>query len=289
MPDDRLVLRTRFDEDALLYDRARPTYPAAVFDAIFDRLPDAARAEPRVLEIGCGTGQATRPLAQRGGEVLAVYLGADMAEVARRNLAPFANVEVINADIEQWNPRTTNFDLIVSATAFHWLEPATRFARVARLLRPGGVLALIQTIHIEGRSESFFADAQRCYERWDPNTPPGLRRPRLQDLPDTSEYGIEHADEFGHATVQWFAVDFRYTAEQYLDLLRTFFNHRALPAADLKGLLACLRRRIESEPDHVITKSVAFELSCALTRSGSTSSAHPHLTRASKQRPARGR
>lgn len=266
MPDDRLALRTRFNENALLYDRARPTYPDVVFDAIFDRLPEAARAEPRVLEIGCGTGQATRPLAQRSGEVLAVDLGADMAEIARQNLATFANVEVINADVEQWDPGETQFDLVVSATAFHWLDPATRFARVARLLRPGGVLALIQTIHIEGRSESFFADAQRCYERWDPTTPPGLRRPRLHDLPDTSEYGIEQADKFDQATVQRFAVDFRYTAEQYLDLLMTFSNHRALPAADLKGLLACLHKRIEAEPDHSITKSVAFELSSALAR-----------------------
>ena len=266
MPEDRVALRTRFNEDALLYHRARPTYPPAVFDAIFDRLPHPAQAAPRVLEIGCGTGQATRPLAERGCEVLAVDLGADMTEVARSNLAAFANVEVIHADIEQWDPSETNFDLVVSATAFHWLDPVSRFARVARLLRPGGVLALIHTIHIEGRSETFFADAQRCYERWDPATPPGRHRPRFQDLPVTSEYGIEQANEFDQATVQRFAVDFRYTAEQYLDLLRTFSNHRALPAASLEGLLACLRQRIDAEPDHSITKSVAFELSSALAR-----------------------
>jgi SAM-dependent methyltransferase len=104
MPQDRLTLRTRFNEDALLYHWARPTYPPAVFDAIFDRLPHAARAAPRVLEIGCGTGQATRPLAERGWEVLAVDPGADMTEGARSNLAAFANVEVVHADIEQWDP-----------------------------------------------------------------------------------------------------------------------------------------------------------------------------------------
>ena len=92
MPEDRLALRTRFNEDALLYHRARPTYPPAVFDAIFDRLPNPAQAALRVLEIGCGTGQATRPLAERGCEVLAVDLGADMTEVARSNLAAFPNV-----------------------------------------------------------------------------------------------------------------------------------------------------------------------------------------------------
>lgn len=266
MPEDRRALRATFNEDALLYDRARPTYPTAVFDAIFERLPHSTRAAPRVLEIGCGTGQATRPLAERGCHVLAVDLGENMTQVARNNLAAFANVEVVHADIEQWSPAAADFDLVLSATAFHWLDPTTRFARAARLLRPDGVLALIQTIHIAGPSDTFFADAQRCYERWDPHTPPGLRLPHLTDLPALSDYRTEQAREFHQPQLKRFTVDTRYTAEQYLDLLSTFSNHRALPPASLRGLFTCLRHRIDAEPDHTITKSVAFELSSALAR-----------------------
>src|SRR6187549_3838365 len=80
-------LRVTFDEDAERYDRARPGYPTAVFDDLLALAGLGPGA--RVLEIGCGTGQATVPLAERGCEVVAVELGAQMAAVARSNLARF--------------------------------------------------------------------------------------------------------------------------------------------------------------------------------------------------------
>src|SRR3712207_9472293 len=87
---DAKRLRAIFDEDAERYDRARPGYPPA----LFDDLAALAGIGPgcRVLEIGCGTGQATVPLAERGCEVVAVELGPQMAAVARRNLARFPAV-----------------------------------------------------------------------------------------------------------------------------------------------------------------------------------------------------
>ncbi|HEY2057143.1 MAG TPA: methyltransferase domain-containing protein, partial [Amycolatopsis sp.] len=70
----REQLRTTFGEDAGRYDRARPGYPAAVFEDF--------EAGTRVLEIGCGTGQASVPLAARGCVLTAVELSADLAAVA---------------------------------------------------------------------------------------------------------------------------------------------------------------------------------------------------------------
>ncbi|GAA4829219.1 class I SAM-dependent methyltransferase [Actinomycetospora corticicola] len=265
MEDDRSVRRTTFDEDALLYDRARPTYPEDLFDAIDRRLP---ADRPRTLEIGCGTGQATVSLAQRGHRVLAVELGAALAEVARRNLARFPQVEVVTADVERWELEEADFDLVVCATAFHWLDPATRFARVARLLRHGGLLALVQTIHVAGSSAAFFTEVQQCYARWDPATPPDLRIPALGDLPPASAYGLEDAEEFDAAETRRFGVDLSYDAARYLDLLATFSNHRSLPTAQREGLFACLRRRIAREPGGTVVRSVAFELSTAFRRPG---------------------
>src|SRR3954463_11880016 len=93
-------LRTTFDADAARYDRARPGYPSA----LFDDLAALAGLGPgsRVLEIGCGTGQATVPLAERGYQVVAIELGAELAVVARRNLTRFPAVEVVTGAFEAW-------------------------------------------------------------------------------------------------------------------------------------------------------------------------------------------
>src|SRR5687767_13722173 len=131
----RQGLRVTFDEDAERYDRARPGYPSS----IFDDLAELAGIGPgcRVLEIGCGTGQATVPLAERGCEVVAVELGTELAEVARRNLARFPDVQVVNAAFERWPLPPEPFDVVLSATAFHWIDPTVRVVKSADALRPG--------------------------------------------------------------------------------------------------------------------------------------------------------
>ena len=89
---------------------------------MFDDLVTLAGLEPgsRVLEIGCGTGQATRPLAGRGFEITAVELGAQMADVARRNLARFPKVKVVTASFEDWDSRRTlRRDRLVQRVPLH--------------------------------------------------------------------------------------------------------------------------------------------------------------------------
>jgi SAM-dependent methyltransferase len=128
-------LRGTFDEDPEVYDRARPGYP----EEVFEDLTTLARLRPgsRILELGCGTGQATIPLATRGFEVVAIELGPGLAKVARRNLAAFPAVEVVNAAFEQWPLPPVPFDVVVAATSFHWLDPEVRLHKVADALRPG--------------------------------------------------------------------------------------------------------------------------------------------------------
>jgi SAM-dependent methyltransferase len=133
--DDYLRLRRTFNEDAERYDRARPRYPKQMFD---DLAAAAVTPGARVLEIGCGTGQATVALAERGYRILAVELGAEMAMVARRNLARFDSVEVVTAAFEDWPLPDEPFDVVFSATAFHWVDPAVRVSKSADALRPRG-------------------------------------------------------------------------------------------------------------------------------------------------------
>ena len=175
-------LRSTFDQAAELYDRVRPRYPPALFDDL--AALTGIGPGSRVLEIGPGTGQATIPLAERGCQVVAVELGAHLAAAARRNLARFPAVEVVTAPFEDWPLPAEPFDLVLAATAFHWIDPAVRVAKAADALRPGGWLATIATHHVAGGDESFFAAAQDCYIRWDPATPPeGTTLPAASSIP----------------------------------------------------------------------------------------------------------
>ena len=102
--DQRDVLRATFDQDAEAYDRSRPVAPDDVFDEVMQRA--SLSAGSTVVEIGPGTGQATRHLAARGLHVVAVELGPHLAERARANLAAFPNVSVVTASFESWDPGT---------------------------------------------------------------------------------------------------------------------------------------------------------------------------------------
>ena len=195
---DRDRLRTTFDGAAQLYDEVRPGYPEELFDDVvsLSGIPPGGR----VLEIGCGTGQATLPFARRGFRVLCVELGENLAAVARRNLASYPRAEVLTADFGDVPLPEGVFDLAISATAFHWLDPAVAYPKVARALRPGGTIALFWNEHVFSEaSGGFFGAAQEAYERETPeivgpDDHKGLPRPH--ELPDrTAE--IEASGLFG--------------------------------------------------------------------------------------------
>ncbi|MFH9751542.1 class I SAM-dependent methyltransferase [Streptomyces griseus] len=271
----RVLLSRTFDEDAELYDRARPGYPPELYDDLVDLA--GARPGRRVLEIGCGTGQATVPLAALGCRITAVEAGPRMAAVARRNLAEaevgaedgagagagarVASAEVVTAEFENWPLPAEPFDVVLAATAFHWIDPAVRVSRAADALRPGGALAVVRGQHVRGGTEEFFVEVQRCYERFDPATQPGTRPPEADDV-DNSDHAEEVArsGRFGETVFRRCTWDLTYTTAEYLDVLRTYSGHRALPEAARNGLLACVAGLIDGRYDGRVTKRYLIEL-----------------------------
>ena len=261
MARDAERLRLTFNQDALLYDRMRPAYPAQLIDDLV--VMSGPRRGGRVLEVGCGTGQATEALARRGYRIDCVELGANLAAVARNRLSEWGNVRVITATFETWDREGAVYDMVLAATSWHWLDPESRYRKAAQALEPEGTLAIITTHHVllQG-GDRFFADVQDDYASiGEVDSPP--------PLPDDVEDLVEEIGSSG-----WFSnVDVRryvwaqtYTTDEYLSLLDTYSGHRAMEARIRELLYRRIACRIDARPERHVTKHYLFVIHVARRR-----------------------
>jgi SAM-dependent methyltransferase len=248
--EDRERLRRTFDAAAARYDRVRPEYP----EALFDDLVALAGLTPgdRLLEVGCATGKATRPLARRGYRITCVELGTELTAVARQNLTGL-DVEVVRAAFEQW-PAPHPFGLVYAATAWHWIDPAVRYQRAWEALRPGGHLAFWAAEHtFPDGGDPFFEEIQDIYDEIGEGVPPDKLRTRPGDLAD-ERAGIEASGLFEVTAVRQYGWERVYPAEEYIELLETFSGHLDMAEWKRRRLYGEIRRRLALRPDHAVRR-----------------------------------
>lgn len=242
-PDDprRHHLRAGFDRAAEDYQRTRPVCPPQLFDDLLDRAGLAAG--DRVLEIGCGTGQATVPMAERGLAVTAVELGADLAAIARRRLAAFPAAEVVTSSLEDWQAPDGSFDAVVAVSSLHWIDPQLRYSRPHALLRSGGALAVAGCLRAQPADAGrFWRDVQEDYRAvdYEGSPPPPPEQIPGQHLPP------EAAGLFAEVASLRYPFELTTSAEDYLANLATQSTTHALGTDRSTDFLARVRRRLES-------------------------------------------
>jgi SAM-dependent methyltransferase len=222
-----------FDAVADAYDDARPEYP----EQLFDDLVALAGLEPgnRLLEIGCATGKATRPLLARGFDVTCVELGPNLAARARELgvTVHLGRFEELEAD--------ERFDLVFAATAWHWLDPELRYRKAHALLRPGGHLAFWGAFHaLPPGFDPFFVEIQDVYDEIGESHPGGWPPPEQGD--DRAE--IEATGLFTGVEVRRYLWERQYTADEYIALLDTFSGHIEMTDAQRTRLYGEIRARL---------------------------------------------
>src|SRR5215211_3483839 len=246
MSESREALRRTFETAADLYDAGRPSYP----DELFDDLVSLGGLEhgDRLLEIGCATGKATRALLERGFSVVCVEMGAQLAERAYRNLAGLP-IEIHVEPFETWEGAAETFDLVYAATAWHWVDPAIRYQKAHRLLRPGGHLAFWGALHAFPKGfDPFFSEIQEVYDAIGESHPGEWPPPPPDEIAD-ERTEIEGSGLFEGVTVRRYVWETSYTADDYIALLNTFSGHIAMDAAKRELLYGEIRQRIGRRPD----------------------------------------
>ena len=237
----RRGLRAGFDRAAEDYQRTRPVCPPRLFDDLVGLA--GLQAGDRVIEIGCGTGQATVPLAGRGLAVTAIELGAELAAIARLRLAGFPTAEVVTCAFEDWQPRGAPFDAVVAVNSLHWIDPQLRYSKPYRLLRPGGAMAVAGCRWARPLgAEPFWADVEEDYRAvgFEGSPPPPPEQIGPQHFPPAAR-GL-----FAEVASLRYPFQVRYSADDYLTNLATQSGTHALGEARGAEFLTRVRRRLES-------------------------------------------
>ena len=198
-----------------------------------------------VVEIGPGTGQATRPLAERGLRILALEIGPQLAHRARRNLAGFPHVAVRSTSFEAWDPGEETFDGVFACNSFHWVDPAVSFVKAAAVLQPHGHLVVLSTpVVVPDDASRFWWDIQDDWAAVGAETvDPATKHP---DLVDDLGPAVRASGLFDEAVVTRHRFDVFRTAEEHVANLSTQTGVKELPPDAQAELLARVRRRLEA-------------------------------------------
>jgi len=227
-----------FGTDAQRYDLTRPSYPSSMVAAIRDGIDG-----PDVLDVGIGTGISARPFSEAGCRLLGIEPDERMAQFARNH-----GFEVEVAKFEEWDPRARRFDGVIAGQSWHWVDPVGGAAKAARVLRPGGLLAVFWNVFLP--PPDLAAAFSEVYRREVPGSPFALGT--TLGLEGYSQFfakardGMRQAGAFSEPRQQRFDWDRSYSKDEWLDQVPTFGGHSLIPPNQMKRLLQGVGSEIDA-------------------------------------------
>lgn len=227
-----------FDNTALTYDKSRPMYPTELYQDIFQY--KQINAQSHVLEIGMGTGKATLPFLEKQCHFVGIEPGENLAAIAKEHFQGRSNFSLVTQTLQDYACPNQTFDLIYAATAFHWIPEEYGYQRVYNLLKSGGVFArFAYHAGADQKRTSLTAEIQEFYKKYMPS--PGTYREFCgEDAKKLAGTAAKYG--FADTKYQLYRLTKDFTAQEYMDLLKTYPNHMALVQPDREKLF----RRIYS-------------------------------------------
>ena len=221
-------LSLTFNQNAAAYEAYRAKYPAALYSDII--ACSGITGEASLLEIGMGSGQATEPFLAMGCALTAVEQGDKLAAIAKEKFARYPNFKLWLSRFEDFDTNE-RYDLIFSASAFHWIEEDFGYRRVHSLLREGGSFARF-ACHPEYRigQEALYENIQKLYDIYKPGPTPAIYT--AEDA--ATRAAIAEKYGFIDCTFRMYEMTMSFTAAEYVGRLSTYSDHAVLPE-EVKG------------------------------------------------------
>jgi SAM-dependent methyltransferase len=213
----------------------------------------------RVLEIGRGTGQLSVPLAKVGVDLLALELGPHLAALARLNLKQLPNAQVEMSSFEAWPLPSLKFDAVVSASAFHWLDRAVRWAKSAEALHSEGCLTILHVHHVRGGTPGFFEDTQPYYLKWGLSDDVPFQPPAPDNVPPMYPE-LERLPQFRSVERHQFEIPRSHSTAAYIGWLQTDSLVNSLHDQARRGFLQDIKRLIASTYHGQVVRNYVYEI-----------------------------
>lgn len=240
-----------FDQVAVLYDEARPSYPEQLLDDVIHITNIAIN--DRLLEIGAGTGKATVQFARRGFSIHCVELGENLATMLKEKCSPYPGITVDIVPFENWEPQEEiRFNLVYSAQAFHWLDPELKYQKCHDLLAPNGHLALFW--YDDGEQQcGAWPEIKALLGRYIPDFNKSINSAgRIQ----AQKHELASSGYFRDIRVSKYFRDYRTSSDEYLKIISSHSGFMTLNEATKAELKREINSIITHYKGHVISRLI---------------------------------
>lgn len=235
-----------FDTVAEDYNKFRPGYPSELYDAIFEYI--GKESLESVLEIGIGAGQATLPVLKRAESFTAVEPGVSFCDLCIEKFRGFLGFSVINSSFEEAEISKNSFDLVFSATAFHWVPEESGYKKVFSILKEGGVFARFANHPYRDKGNPELArEIDELYDRHY-NRFHGYKKKVLREFDDDQAKTIaDIAGRYGFSDMKYriFKRERVFSADEYISLIGTYSDHISIREDIRKEFFAGIHDAIE--------------------------------------------
>ena len=245
-------LRWTFDTVADAYEAVRPGYPEEVFSSILDYC--ALTENSRALEIGIGAGAATGPFLRTGCTLTAVEYGKRFCALCREKFRSWPGFDIIHDAFETAALPENSFDLVYSASAFHWVSEKTGYQKVFSLLKDGGTFARF-AIHTSYSRENvpLSEEIRQIYEKYYHISYGTMPAPFEPFDRRTAETIAASAERYGFTDTRVYLYDRirRLTAEEFLALIGTYSDNVAMKEEIRQAFFSEVKRALQQHGSRI--------------------------------------
>lgn len=221
-----------FDNNVLEYDRLRPKYVEEMYEKIIQY--SNLNKDSKILEIGCGAGQATERFLKTGAELFAIEPGKKMVSFVSEKFSNYDNFKIMNSLFEKVDIQSEHYDLVFSATAFHWVDEEVGYKKIYDALKHNGTIALFwNKPFLNKKDDPLHREIQEIYKKYRPS----------ENEPVEFDYEVyekrkSKIENNGFRSIEFNIYEgFReYNSQDYIKLLNTYSDHMAT-RVDVKNAL----------------------------------------------------